>query len=93
MSEKLAWAYGVFKIPLYGDEVRKFPEKWREFLDAFKDKEGQDFHTVVVKSQWDDKEAKLIDAVLDILGELFELETAVEAESQFVEALLEDDDW
>ena len=98
MSDKIAFAYGIFKIPLKGEEeLFKFREKWREFLDSFEATREPDestmIHTAVVKSMWDGKDVKLIDAVLDVIYELEELEVAVEAESQFVEAILEDDDW
>ncbi len=95
MSKEIAFAYGIFRIPLHGqEELLKFREKWREFLDSFEVTREPDestmIHTAVVKSMWDGKDVKLIDAVLDVI---YELEVAVEAESQFVEAILEDDDW
>ena len=79
MSERIAFAYGIFKIPLSGqEELLKFREKWSEFIDSFKATKEPDettrIHTAVVKSMWDGKDTRLIDAVLDVIYELEELE-------------------
>lgn len=79
MSDKIAFAYGIFKIPLSGqEELLKFKEKWNEFLDSFEatkePNESTMIHTAVVKSMWDGKDTRLIDAVLDIIYELEEME-------------------
>ena len=90
MKKTVAWAYGVFKIPLSEEELTKFREKWREFVEAFRDVEG---HTYVVKSQWDERDARLIDAVVDILDKIDGLQDVIfsEEEDLWDDDLEEDD--
>ncbi len=92
MSDKIAFAYGIFKIPLNGQkELLKFREKWDEFLDSFEATKKPDeltmIHTAVVKSMWEGKDSKLIDAVLDVIYELEEMEF------DLIEEMERDDDF
>jgi len=75
MKETVAWAYGVFKIPLSSEELPEFSERWHEFIEAYGD--GVEFQKFIVSSIWDKNEARLIDSVLSVLGQLEELDFEV----------------
>lgn len=87
MSE--IYALGVFRIPIEPEQAAEFGKAWREFAEKFGDFEGY----VYVAKPDENREVALLNSVVDILQQIEELEGAVEAESQFVEALLEDEDW
>jgi len=86
MSE--LYAFGVFRIPV--KRISEVPEAWEEFREKFKDRKGFEEHVFIAKPD-ENREVALLNAVVDILAEIEELEGAVEAESQFVEAVLEGD--
>ncbi len=91
-DDKIAFAYGIFRIPLNGqEELLKFKEKWSEFLDSFEATKELDevtrTHTAVVKSMWEGKDTRLIDAVLDVIYELEEMEF------DLIEEMERDDDF